>query len=140
MNMRRPTSKLLIKKFTEYLTIENKLKSKTLDKHISNISFFYESYLHQYEEMHLLDVEGATIEDFLGNWYIRKVLSSNKSEIVGILTSFKKFYKFLLDQGYITHDQYEEILAECKNPKKIIVDLLLIGRLILIKMKAQILG
>ncbi len=116
--MRRPTSKLLIKKFTEYLTIENKLKSKTIDKHISTISFFYETYLHQYEEMHLLDVEGFTIEDFLGNWYIRKVLSSNKGEIVEILTSFKKFYKFLLDQGYIMHDQYEEILAECKNPKK----------------------
>jgi len=118
MNIRRPTSKQLIKKFTEYLTIKNKLKSQTIDKHVSTITFFYETYLHRYEEMHLLDVEGATIEDYLGNWYIRKVLSSNKSEIVGILTSFKKFYKFLLDRGYITHNQYEEILAECKNPKK----------------------
>lgn len=118
MNRGRPTSKQLIKKFTEYLTIKNKLKSNTIDKHTSTITFFYDTYLHQYEEMHLLDVEGATIEDYLGNWYIRKVLSSNKSEIVGILTSFKKFYKFLLERGYITHDQYEEILAECKNPKK----------------------
>ncbi|MHA1901953.1 MAG: hypothetical protein ACTSW5_13735 [Promethearchaeota archaeon] len=118
MKIRRPTSKQLIKKFTDYLTIEKKLKSETIDKHISIISFFYETYLHQYEEMHILDVEGATIEDFLGNWYIRKVISSNKSDIVEILASFKKFYKFLLDRGYIKQDQYEEILAECKNPKK----------------------
>ncbi|QEE17173.1 hypothetical protein DSAG12_03005 [Promethearchaeum syntrophicum] len=116
--MRRPTSKQLIKKFTEYLTIEKKLKSETINKHISIISFFYESYLNQYEEMHLLDVEGFIIEDYLGNWYIRKVSSSNKGEIVEILASFKKFYKFLLNQGYIMHDQYEEILAECKNSKK----------------------
>ena len=68
MKIRRPTSKQLIKKFTDYLTIEKKLKSETIDKHISIISFFYETYLHQYEEMHILDVEGATIEDFFGNW------------------------------------------------------------------------
>ncbi|MHA1519757.1 MAG: hypothetical protein ACTSRK_06195 [Promethearchaeota archaeon] len=80
--------------------------------------FPYDIYLRQYEEAHLLDVEGPTIKDFLGNWYIRKVLTSNKSEILAILASFKKFYKFLLDREYITHDQYEEIHAECKNPKK----------------------
>ncbi|WP_457556952.1 hypothetical protein [Candidatus Harpocratesius sp.] len=118
MNKRRPTSKQLIKKFEDYLTIEKKLKSETIDKKTSIISFFYEIYLDGYEEMHILDVDGDIIEDFLGNWYIRKVLSSKKSDVVDILSSFKKFYKFLLDRGYIKQDQYEEILAECKNPKK----------------------
>ncbi|MCF2141357.1 MAG: hypothetical protein K9W44_14965 [Candidatus Lokiarchaeota archaeon] len=118
MNKRRPTSKQLIKKFKEYLTIGKKFKKETIDRHTYTISFFYEAYLHDYEEMHILDVDGDTIEDFLGNWYIRKVLSSKKGDVVEILTSFKKFYKFLLDRGYIKQDQYEEILAECKNPKK----------------------
>ncbi|MHA1674118.1 MAG: hypothetical protein ACTSYI_10880 [Promethearchaeota archaeon] len=116
--MRRPTSKQLIKKFSDHLAIKKKLKSNTIDRHISTITFFYDTYLQQYEEAHLLDVEGSTIEDFLGNWYIRKVLSSNTSDILAILASLKKFYKFLLDREYITLEQYEEIHAECKNPKK----------------------
>jgi hypothetical protein len=58
--------------------------------HAHHIRFFALHYLIGYAGKNLLEVTGRDIDDYLGNWYIRKVWNSSKSDVRSILTAFKK--------------------------------------------------
>lgn len=54
--------------------------------------------LRDYEGKSILDASGNDIENYLGDWYIRKVLNSAKSDVRPALVAFKKFFKFLYEK------------------------------------------
>ncbi|MGB2842622.1 MAG: site-specific integrase [Halobacteriota archaeon] len=110
----------LIELFNNYLTIEKRLSEETASEHAERISFFALHYLIGYEEKNLLEVTGYDIEDYLGNWYIRKVLNSGNSDVRPALIAFKKFFKFLHEKGKIDKEQLEDILSACEDPQKYI--------------------
>ena len=110
----------LVKSFYHYLTQEKRLSEDTASAHADHIRFFAVHYLRGYEEKSLLEVTDSDIDDYLGNWYIRKVWGGGKSEVRPILTAFKKFYKFLHECGRVDKDQLDEILLACKNPRRYI--------------------
>lgn len=110
----------LVKSFYNYLKQEKGLSEETASGHAHQISFFALHYLIGYEGKSLLEVTRADIEDYLGNWYIRKVWGSGRSDARSILVAFNKFYKFLHERGNVEEEQLSDILSACKNPRRYI--------------------
>jgi len=110
----------LIELFNNYLTIEKRLSEETASEHAERISFFALHYLIGYEGKSLFEVSGTDIEDYLGDWYIRKVWGSGNSDVRPALIAFKKFFKFLHENGKISKEQLEDILSACEDPQKYI--------------------
>jgi hypothetical protein len=106
----------LVKSFYNYLKQEKGLSEETASEHAHQIGFFANNYLTGYEEKSLLEVTDRDIDDYLGNWYIRKVWNSSKSDVRPILVAFKKFYMFLHESGSVDKDQLDDILSACKTP------------------------
>lgn len=110
--------KKLLYRFQEYLMHEKKLSEHTADSHCHHIGFFYFQYLQNYTDLRITDVNAEVIDEFLGNWYIRKVMNSGKGDVRPILTAFKKFYQYLHEQKMIKKEQMEDILSVCKLPQR----------------------
>ena len=106
----------LVTSFYKHLTVEKGLSEKTASRHVDEIEFFA-MYLEGYGQGTLPEVTGMDIEAYLGDWYIRKVASS-RSDIRQIPVSFKKFYRFLHERGYIGDEELEDILDAFKNPDR----------------------
>ncbi len=106
--------------FYKYLKQEKGISEETASAHAYQIRFFAPQYLIEYDGKSLLEVTGSDIEDYLGNWYIRKVLNSNKSDVRPALVAFKKFYKFLHESGNVEEEELNDILAACENPQRYI--------------------
>jgi hypothetical protein len=96
------------------------ISKDTASAHAHQIDFFAFHYLKDYEGKSILDASGKDIENYLGDWYIRKVLNSTKSDVHPILVAFKKFFKFLYEKREIEKEQLEDILEACANPLKYI--------------------
>jgi hypothetical protein len=111
----------LVGSFYNHLKQEKGLSEETASEHAHQIGFFALHYLSGYEEKKPLpEVTDRDIDDYLGNWYIRKVWGGGKSDVRPILTAFKKFYKFLHERGSVDADQLADILLACKNPRRYI--------------------
>ena len=106
----------LVTSFYKHLTVEKGLSEKTASRHVDEIEFFA-MYLTRYRIGTLPKVTGMDIEDYLGDWYIRKVASS-RSDLRQIPVSFKKFYRFLHEKGHLEDEELEDILDAFKNPEK----------------------
>ena len=104
----------LVTSFYKHLTVEKGLSEKTASGHVAEIEFFA-MYLTGYGQGTLPEVTGMDIENYLGDWYIRKVASS-RSDLLQIPISFKKFYRFLHEKGYLGEEELEDILGAFKNP------------------------
>ncbi|MEA3488186.1 MAG: site-specific integrase, partial [Euryarchaeota archaeon] len=109
----------IVEAFYNYLKHEKGLSEETALVHKHQIGFFANNYFLGYEEKSLLKVTGSDIEDYLGNWYIRKV-GSSKSDVRSILVAFKKFGKFLYERGCMEKEQLDDLLAACKNTQRYI--------------------
>ncbi|MEA1905773.1 MAG: site-specific integrase [Euryarchaeota archaeon] len=106
----------LVTSFYRYLTVEKGLNKNTASNHAGEIELFA-TYLEGYDLGTLMDVTGMDIEEYLGCWYIRKVASS-RSDLRRVPASFKKFYKFLHERGYLDDEELGDILDACKNPER----------------------
>ncbi|MFD0697782.1 hypothetical protein ACFQZT_27270 [Paenibacillus sp. GCM10027628] len=100
--------------FAKQLNDGGKLKSDTVEKHVSRILFVTEAYFMRYD-IGYDEFDGGTVVDFLGNFYISKVLNSTKTELSAFLSSFKKWAQYLQRVGKISSTQYSDILRVCKN-------------------------
>ncbi|MCD6474615.1 MAG: hypothetical protein J7K47_06930 [Thermoplasmata archaeon] len=108
-------SKIIFDCFHEYL--KNKgLKERTASRQTEMVAFFVMDYLFVYDDaMSVLEVDGDTIRRFLGNWYIRKFLNPNMSEIKSFLRAILNFFTFLQENGFISNEQLSEIKEVCKD-------------------------
>jgi hypothetical protein len=103
--------------FYKYLIEEKKLNEKTASKHASNIEFFGNSYVLCYEG-EPLDKAILEIDEFLGSWFIRKCMWSTPTAIKQYITSFKKFYRWMLDNKHIDKEDYAELLLIIKEEQE----------------------
>jgi hypothetical protein len=111
----------LVGSFYNHLKQEKGLSEETASEHAHQIGFFALHYLIGHEEKKTLpEVTDRDIDDYLSNWYIRKVWGGGKSDVRPILTAFKKFYMFLHECGRVDADQLGEIISACKNPRRYI--------------------
>lgn len=99
--------------FKEYLEKAG-LKAKTIRDHLSNVDFFINDYLLYYDEIPM--EEGYDqLDDFLGNFFIRKCMWSTPATIKSTAASIKKFYKCMLEHGFVDKEAYEELCSDIKE-------------------------
>jgi hypothetical protein len=99
--------------FVSHLADAEGLKSATVDKHAGILGFFCEVYLSR-KGNRLSDIDEDMIVDFMGSYFIRKVLNSSKSDVPPYLAAFKKYAKYLYGQGRISGERYGGIVRVCK--------------------------
>ncbi len=83
-----------LKEFEDYLSSKG-LSDKTIKRHISNVDFYINTYLLQYDAERI----GAgclVVNSYLGDFFIRKCMWSTPATIRQTAASFKKFYKCML--------------------------------------------
>lgn len=90
------------------------LADKTIKRHLSNVDFYINEYLLRTDALSM--ESGVTmIDDFLGNFFIRKCMWSTPENIKTTATSIKKFYKSMLDHEKIAKQDYELLCATIKD-------------------------
>jgi len=108
-------SKIVFDRFHEYL-LNRGLKEETADDRTQRVVFYVMDYLFVYKDVEsILEASADTIRTFLGNWYIRKFLNPNMSEIKSFLKSILDFYKFLLKEDVASEADLEEMEGVCKD-------------------------
>lgn len=107
------TNNQLLDLFAEEL--ENSgLKDKTINRHLTNVDFFLNEYLIRVDTLPM--EEGIDmLDDYLGNFFIRKCMWSTPGSIKSTAASIKKFYKCMLDHGKISKQDYESLCTCIKD-------------------------
>ncbi len=106
------------------------LSENTIKKHVDNVSFFLNEYVAYQDisenenEITLCNAEEGIdlIDDFLGNWFTRKAMWSDESNIKSNITSIKKFYKFMQSLNLISKDDLKYLEKEIKENKNRWID------------------
>ncbi len=94
--------------------IKNDLKPKTIYKHLSNVSFYINTYLLTVDPLTIRD--GIyKLNDYFEYFYIRKCMWSTPSNIKTTAASLKKFYKCMLDYNKITEKAYKDLCKTIKD-------------------------
>jgi hypothetical protein len=117
MNMR---DMILIEAFCRRLGAQGS-SLKSAGRHKDNLNFFAHSFLEPSEGMELKEVDAETIQYFLESWYPTKVKSS-RSELLRLIASFRKFYKFLFEISVINRESREEIMAVLSRKNHILTN------------------
>jgi len=109
----RKENEALLSAFETWLSSKN-LTEKTIDRHMSNIDFYINNFL-LYEDA----IEAADGTDeigmFLGYWFIKKAMWSNKAAIKENAASLKKFYQYLYEDGKVTKDSLQGMKESIKE-------------------------
>lgn len=109
----KETNYLLLDLFKEDL-IQSGLKEKTISRHLSNVDFYINEYLLHYDAYPM--EEGLNmIDDYLGNFFIRKCFWSTPGNIKSTAASIKKFYKSMVDHGKIDKEDYNDLCFLIKD-------------------------
>lgn len=101
--------------FEQYL-ISKGLKENTVQKKVHMVLFFIFDFLYVYGDGEsILFLSDDTIRSFLGNWYIRKFMQPNMTEIRGFLNAIADFFTFLKKNDLIDTESLKEIKDTCKD-------------------------
>ena len=90
------------------------LGEKTISRHISNIDFYLNTFVVRLSPKKMEEGCGM-INDYLGDFFIRKCTWSTPASIKSTAGSIKKFYKVMLENGHISKETYEELADTIKN-------------------------
>lgn len=105
---------LFLDEFQDYLTGSG-VTGKTINKHLNNISFYLNNFLTYYEDFITMEDGINEVDNFLGDFFIRKCMWSSESSIKEFATSIKKFYKCMLENKHIDEKSYTFLCDEIKE-------------------------
>lgn len=92
------------------------LKRNTINRHFRNVDFYINTYLLRLEPLEMTSgIETYYIDDFLGNFFIRKCMWSTPATIRSNAASIKKFYKSMSQRGYIDKLDYKNFAETIKH-------------------------
>lgn len=97
--------------------LEKQLTVKTINRHCNNVAFYLNTYLLR-EEPKPMKCGCYEIDNYLGNFFIRKCMWSTPSNIKTTSTSIKKFYQCMLEQGKIEKQDYLHLCDTIKGKMK----------------------
>jgi len=103
----RKTNTQLLTDFEECLKASG-LAKKTIKNHESNIDFYINEFLLYYEATEAKDGIDS-VDQFLGDWFIRKAMWSNVSSVKSYGTSLKKFYTFMNERNLVSNESLSEL-------------------------------
>lgn len=102
------------------------LSERTAIRHYNNIDTYINLYLCYYEIIDWKEgVKCGNVDGFLIDWFIRKCSWCNVSNMNGMVSSIKKFYKYASDKGYVDKKSVRELVQFLKNRRDHYVDLVL---------------
>ncbi|MBO1055865.1 MAG: site-specific integrase [Dolichospermum sp. JUN01] len=98
------------------------LSTKTIKNHILNIEFFAE-YLVGYEPLQQLDeADDQDVYDFLLNYFPHKALWASESSTKSYMSSFKKFFSYMVETNKISPEIEAEVKETIKEGKQDFLD------------------
>ena len=90
------------------------LSAKTIKSHIENVSFYINDYLLREDAINMAD--GITyIDSYLGYYFIRRCMWSTPATIKSTAASIKKFYKSMMEHGFVEKTSYDDLCCEIKD-------------------------
>lgn len=92
------------------------LTEKTIVNHLDNVYFYLNEYLAYYEFKSMEDGCRA-ISMYLGDFFIRKCMWSSVANIKSTAASIKKFYTYMLNEGFINDEDYAYLINTIKDEK-----------------------
>ena len=108
---------LLLDLFKDDL-IQSGLKDKTISRHLSNVEFYINEFL-LYRDAYPMEEGLNMLDDYLGDFYIRKCLWSTPGNIKSTAASIKKFYKSMLAHGEIDKAGYHDLCSLIKDSMEV---------------------
>ena len=92
------------------------LKEKTIKRHYQNVDFYINTYLLREEPLEMTHgTNPFYIGDFLGYFFIRKCMWSTPSTVKSTAASIKKFYKSMVQRGYIDESDYRYLVETIRE-------------------------
>jgi len=95
--------------------LEKGLSRKTIRSHLSNVDFYLNDFLLYSEPVPMKDGCGWCVNEFLGDFFIRKCMWSTPGTIKSTAASLKKFYKCMADHGEVEQDDYRYLCEIIKD-------------------------
>lgn len=108
---------LLLDLFKDDL-IQSGLKDITISRHLSNVEFYVNEFL-LYRDAYPMEEGLYMLDDYLGDFYIRKCLWSTPGNIKSTAASIKKFYKSMLAHGEIDKEGYHDLCSLIKDSMEV---------------------
>ncbi|AFZ28572.1 site-specific recombinase XerD (plasmid) [Cylindrospermum stagnale PCC 7417] len=101
---------------------KSNLSAKTIKQHITNIEFFAE-YLVYYEPLQKLnEADEQDVSSFLMDWYPHKAMWASESSTKSYMSSFKKFFSYMVETEQISPDIALEVKDTLKEYKDDFLD------------------
>ena len=94
--------------------IASGLSAKTVGRHVSNASFYINDFL-LYDDANPMCEGTKCVHSFFGDFFIRKCMWSTPASIKSTAASLKKFYKCMLQHGYIDKESYDYLCFDIKE-------------------------
>ena len=90
------------------------LSPKAIRTHLDNVDFYINEYLLREDALSM--EQGVThIDSYLGYFFIRKCMWSTPSTIKSTAASVKKFYKSMMEHGFIKDKHYDYLCTVIKE-------------------------
>ena len=94
------------------------ITKKTLKNHIDNIAFFAEYLVYYDNPVKRLDqADGSDVSLFLSDWFPRKALWANETNMRAYFASFKKFFQWMETAGYISAETVADVRTTLKEDR-----------------------
>lgn len=113
MDETREKNAFYLEKFEDWLKGKG-LSSKTINSHINNVEFYINDFVNYYE-FNEMEQGCFMIDDFLGDFFIRKCMWSTPYTTKQNAASIKKFYSCMKELGYIKKESYDFLNEEIKE-------------------------
>ncbi|MBQ9058880.1 MAG: hypothetical protein IJ125_06825 [Atopobiaceae bacterium] len=90
------------------------MPEKATKRHLENIDFYINTYLVR-EGAASIEEGCLRVGDFLGDYFIRECMWSTPTTIKQNASSFKRFYKYMVERGHVSQTSYDALLASIEN-------------------------
>lgn len=100
-------NKKLLTAFKKYLIEGKGLSKKTANRHIEQLDFYLNIYLSDYEKV-TPTTSVDSVYSFLGDFFVRKNLSSSQTSLKQTGSALKKLYQFLYEAGEISKNNLDD--------------------------------
>jgi site-specific recombinase XerD len=92
------------------------LSERTIQTHVENVQFFADKFLTYYEPLRRVDeADVSDVGPFLSDWFLRKAMWSSPNAVRSNIASFKKFFRWMGQQGHMDAGTVAEILLDLKE-------------------------
>ncbi len=107
----------------EYLKLFEKdlraagLAEKTIESHVNNASYYINVYILRHSEgMTMVDgIAQSSLIEFFGDFYIHVCRGSTPNYVKTTAVSVKKFYRCMMEHGYVDPDAYQDLCELFKS-------------------------